>query len=183
MATLVAYGVPPNKIKLFSATYRDLHKTWQLDPKEFKGETRANFERLFRRSLQQSFGSEVPDLAQADYLFVPDLRTLSAALATQRYSRLVYYGHALSDGVTLAPLHRIAAPQLAPVLKAAGVQRFDILGCNSSAIGGLLATLVPGMTVGTLRGRIFDDVEIDIRTMKLLNFTIVPQKIFPLGGK
>ncbi len=183
MATLVAYGVPPNKIKLFSATHRDLHKTWQLDPKEFKGETRANFERLFRRSLQESFGSEVPDLAQADYLFVPDLRTLSAALATRRYARLVYYGHALSDGVTLAPLHRIAAPQLAPVLKASGVQRFDILGCNSSAIGGLIATLVPGMTVGTLRGRIFDDVEIDMRTMNLLNFTIVPQKIFPLGGK
>ena len=57
----------------------------------------------------------------------------------------------------------------------------DILGCNSSAIGALLSTLVPDIVVGTLRGRRFDDVAVDMHTMRLIGFKIESQTVFHLG--
>jgi len=105
------------------------------------------------------------------------------ALGSHRCSRVVYYGHALPDGVTLAPLQKITAPQVAHALKGSGVDHVDILGCDSSAIGALLATLVPGLTVGTLRGKRFDDFRVDPSTMKIQDFTIVPMPIFHFAGK
>jgi len=116
MPVLVAYGVPPNKIKLFSSTGVNLQKTWQFEPKTFAGAARSSFERLLRIALLAFAGTEIPDLARADYRFVPDIQTLGRSLLGGRYARLVYYGHALSDGVTLLPLHRITAQQLAQVL-------------------------------------------------------------------
>lgn len=74
------------------------------------------------------------------------------SLASHRHNRVIYYGHALSDGVTLAPLQRITTPQIAHALRGSGVEHVDILGCDSSSIGALLATLVPDLIVGTLRG-------------------------------
>lgn len=79
-------------------------------------------------------------------------KNIALRLAGRRYDRVIYYGHALADGITLAPLQRITAPQIAHALKGSGVEHVDILGCDSSSIGALLATLVPGLTVGTLRG-------------------------------
>jgi len=181
MSVLVAYGVPPNKIKLFSVTGQDLHKTWHFDPHTFKGQVRANFERLLRTALQEFVGSEIPDLAIADFQFTPDLTTLSTALLQRRYTTLVYYGHALTDGVTLLPLHRITARQLASVIGHSGVRHVDILGCNNSAIGALLSTLAPDIVVGTLRGRRFDDIAVDMHTMRLTDFKIAPQAVFHLG--
>jgi len=181
MALLVAYGVPPNKIKLFSALGQDLHKTWQFEPHTFKGQLRATFEQLLRAALQDFIGTELPDLAHADLRFIPDLATLSSALLQRRYTNLVYYGHALTDGLTLLPLHRITARQLAGVLGHSGVQHVDILGCSSSAIGALLSTLVPDIVVGTLRGRRFDDVAVDMHTMRLIGFKIESQTVFHLG--
>jgi hypothetical protein len=46
-----------------------------------------------------------------------------------------------------------------------------------------LATLVPGVTIGTLRGKRFDDFKVDPSTMKIQDFTIVPMQIFHFGGK
>jgi hypothetical protein len=80
-------------------------------------------------------------------------------------------------------LRRITAPQIAHALKGSGVEHVDILGCDSSAIGALLATLVPGLTVGTLRGKRFDDFTVDPSTMKIQDFTIVPMPIFHFAGK
>jgi hypothetical protein len=59
----------------------------------------------------------------------------------------------------------------------------DILSCDSSAIGALISTLVPGLTVGTLRGKRFDDFKVDPSTMKIQDFTIVPMQIFHFAGK
>jgi hypothetical protein len=81
MSVLVAYGVPPNKIKLFSRTGVNLHQTWQFEPKTFAGAARENFERLLRTALLAFAGTEVPDLARADYRFVPDVQTLGSLLA------------------------------------------------------------------------------------------------------
>jgi len=122
-------------------------------------------------------------VSQAKYLFTPDVQSLTMAVASGRHNRVIYYGHALADGVTLAPLKRITAPQIAHALKGSGVVHVDIWGCDSSAIGALLATLVPGLTVGTLRGKRFDDFKVDPSTMKIQDFTIVPMQIFHFGGK
>jgi hypothetical protein len=111
------------------------------------------------------------------------LGTLSMALGTHLYNRVVYYGHALADGVTLAPQQRISASQIAQALKGSGVGHLDLLGCDSSVIGALISTLVPGLTVGTLRGKRFDDFKVDPSTMKIQDFTIVPMQIFHFAGK
>jgi hypothetical protein len=181
MPVLVAYGVPPNKIKLFSSTGVNLHKTWQFEPRTFTGAVRESFERLLRIALLAFAGTEIPDLARADYRFVPDFQTLGRLLTRGRYARLVYYGHALSDGVTLLPLHRITAQQLAQVLAGSAVEHVDIFGCNSSAIGALLASLLPRLKVGTLRGKRFDDIEVNLATMQLTDFRILSQPVFHLG--
>lgn len=183
MATLVAYGMPQKNMALRSTTGAPLHKTLHFDSKNFTGRIRDDFERALRMALQRFMGSELPDVFQAKYLFTPDSQTLSMALGSHRYNRVVYYGHALADGVTLAPLQRITAPQIAHALKGSGVEHFDILGCDSSAIGALIATLVPGLTVGTLRGKRFDDFKVDPSTMKIQDFTIVPMQIFHFAGK
>ena len=181
MSVLVAYGVPPNKIKLFSRTGVDLHQTWQFEPKTFTGAVRENFERLLRTALVDFAGTEVPDLARGDYRFVPDVQTLGSLLARGRYARLIYYGHALTDGITLLPLHRITAQQVAQVLAGSTVGHIDIFGCNSSAIGALLSSLIPRIKVGTLRGRRFDDIEVNMQTMQLMDFRILSQPVFHLG--
>jgi hypothetical protein len=80
-------------------------------------------------------------------------------------------------------LQRNTAPQIAHALKGSGVEHVDILGCDSSSIGALLATLVPGLTVGTLRGKRFDDFKVDPPTMKIQDFTIVPMQILHFVGK
>lgn len=183
MATLVAYGMPQKNIALRSATGAPLHKTLHFDSKNFTEKVRDDFEKALRVALQRFIASEVPDVSQAKFLFTPDIKTLSMALATRRYDRVIYYGHALADGVTLAPLQRITAPQIAHALKGSGVKHVDILGCDSSSIGALLATLVPGLAVGTLRGKRFDDFKVDPSTMKIQDFTIVPMQIFHFGGK
>ncbi len=182
MATLVMYGVPPKRIKLFSAKHRDLHKVWQFVPSEFKGAIRHNFERLLRPAMQEFMRAEAPDIAQADYRFAPDIQTIRAVLASRHYDRVVYYGHALSDGVTLAPLTRITGPELATVLKAAGVKHFDILGCNSFAIGSLIKLQAPGMAVGVVYGKREDDFDVDLRTMQLIGFSISPQVVHHPGS-
>ena len=185
MSVLVAYGVPPNKIKLFSSTGVNLHQTWQFEPKTFTGPARENFERLLRSALMAFVALEVPyevpDLAKTDFRFVPDIQTLGSLLARGRYSRLIYYGHALTDGVTLLPLHRITAQQLAQALEGSSVQHLDLFGCNSSAIGALLSSLLPRIRVGTLRGKRFDDIVVNTQTMRLTDFQIVPQPVFHLG--
>lgn len=122
MATLVAYGMPQKKIPLRSASGAPLHKTLHFDSKNFTGKVRDDFEKALRVALQRFIGSEVPEVAQAKFLFTPDIKTLSMALGTHLYDRVVYYGHALADGVTLAPLHRITAPQIAQALKGSGVK-------------------------------------------------------------
>lgn len=183
MATLVAYGMPQKKIPLRSASGVPLHKTLHFDSKNFTGKVRDDFEKALRVALQRFIGSEVPDVAQAKYLFTPDIKTLSMALGTHLYDRVVYYGHALADGVTLAPQQRITAPQIAQALKGSAVGHLDILGCDSSAIGALISTLVPGLTVGTLRGKRFDDFKVDPSTMKIQDFMIVPMQIFHFAGK
>lgn len=182
MGTLVVYGVPPKRIKLFSAAHRDLHKVWQFVPSEFKGAVRDNFERLLRPAIQEFMRAEAPDIAQADYRFAPDIQTIRAALGSRRYDRVVYYGHALSDGVTLAPLKRITGPELATILKAAGVNHFDILGCNSFAIGSLIKLQAPGITVGVIYGKREDDFEVDLRTMQLIGFSIAQQAVHHPGS-
>lgn len=182
MATLVVYGVPPKRIKLFSATHRDLHKTWQFIPAEFKGAIRDNFERLLRPAIQEFMRDEDPDIAQADYRFAPDVQTIRAALAARHYDRVVYYGHALSDGVTLAPLKRITGPEVATVLKSASVKHFDILGCNSFAVGSLIKLHAPEITVGVVYGKREDDFEVDVRTMKLIGFSIARQPVYHPGS-
>ena len=58
MSVLVAYGIPPNKIKLFSHTGVNLHQTWQFEPKAFTGAVRENFERLLRTALLAFAGTE-----------------------------------------------------------------------------------------------------------------------------
>lgn len=181
-SVLVAYGIPPNKIKLFSSTGMDLHKTWQFDPKTFTGPIRAKFEELLRTALPILVKNEIPDIVHADYRFVSDAQTLQQVLAHGGYTHLVYYGHALADGVTLLPLHRITAPQLAQVLKGATVKHVDILGCNSSAIGALLASLAPGVQVGVLRGKRFDDFEVNMQTMQPTDFRILPQPVYHFGS-
>lgn len=180
-SVLVAYGIPPNKIKLFSNAGVDLHKTWQFDPKTFTGTTRAKFEQFLRGALPTLVGNDVPDLVQADYRFVSDAPTLQQVIVHGAYTNLVYYGHALVDGVTLLPLHRITAQQLAQILKGATVKHVDILGCNSSAFGALLASLVSGVQVGVLRGKRFDDFEVNIQTLQLAGFRIVPQPVYHFG--
>src|SRR5437870_5138609 len=80
---------------------------------------------------------------------------------------------------TLASNH---APQLAQVLKGATVKHVDILGCNSSAIGALLASLAPGVQVGVLRGRRFDDFEVNMQTMQPTDFRILPQPVYHFGS-
>ena len=91
-----------------------------FDSKNFTGKVRDDFEKALSVALQRFIGSEVPDVSQAKYLFTPDIKTLSMAVASRRYNRVIYYGHALADGVTLAPLHRITAPQIAHALKGSG---------------------------------------------------------------
>lgn len=182
MATLVVYGVPPKRIKLFSAAHRDLHKTWQFVPNEFQGAIRDNFERLLRPAMLEFMRAEAPDIAQADYRFAPDIQTIRAALASRHYDRVVYYGHALSDGVTLAPLKRITGPELAIVLKGAGVKHFDILGCNSFSVGSLIKLQAPGITVGVIYGKREDDFEVDVRTMQLTGFSIAQQVVHHPGS-
>jgi len=110
MATLLAYGMPQKKIPLRSASGAPLPKTLPFDSKNFTGKVRDDFEGALRVALQRFIGSELPEVAQAKYLFTPDIRSLSMALGTQLYNRVVYYGHALADGVTLAPQQRITAP-------------------------------------------------------------------------
>lgn len=183
MATLVAYGMPQKTIPLRSASGAPLHKTLHFDSKNFTGKVRDDFEKALSVALQRFIGSEVPDVSQAKYLFTPDIKTLSMAVASRRYNRVIYYGHALADGVTLAPLQRITAPQIAHALKGSGVTHVDILGCDSSSIGALLATLVPGLSLGTLRGKRFDDFKVDPSAMKIQDFTIVPMQIFHFAGK
>jgi hypothetical protein len=61
------------------------------------------------------------------------------------------------------------------------VEHVDIFGCNSSAIGALLSSLVPRIKVGTLRGRRFDDIEVNMQTMQLTDFRILSQPVFHLG--
>lgn len=181
MSVLVAYGIPPNKIKLFSRTGKDLHQTWQFEPKTFTGIARDNFEQLLRAALVAFIGAEVPNVVGADFRFVPDIQTLSGLLIHGRYTHLIYYGHALADGVTLLPLHRISAPQLAQVLKSSRVEHVDLLGCNSSAIGALLSSLTPNIKVGALRSRRFDDIQVDMQTLRLTSFWILPQPVYHFG--
>jgi len=180
---LVAYGVPPNHIELFSATGRDLHREWKFDPKTFSGRTRQNFEWKLRSALSRFLASEVPSIGHADYRFVPDIATLNRLLQTRRYDHVIYYGHAVDDGATLKPLHKITVLQLELALKGSGVTHIDILGCRSTAIAARLAMDLPLLTIGNLRGRRFDDVEVDLRTMRLKTLSIVPQPVFHFGPK
>lgn len=103
MATLGAYGMPQKNIALHSASGAALHKTLHFDSKNFTGKVRDGFEKALAVALQRFIGSEVPEVSQAKYLFTPDIQSLTMALASGRYNRVIYYGHALADGVTLAP--------------------------------------------------------------------------------
>lgn len=179
----MAYGVPPNHIRLFDVSGRDLHREWKFDPNAFHGRVRHNFEGQLRAALNIFLTGEVPQIARADYRFVPDVATLHALLQTRRYDHVVYYGHAVEDGATLKPLHRITVTELETVLKGSGVSHIDILGCRSTTIAARLASDCPSLTVGNLRGRRFDDVEVDLRTMQLKNLTIVPQPVFHFSPK
>lgn len=131
MATLVAYGMPQKNIALRSASGAPLHKTLHFDSKNFTGKVRDDFEKALGVALQRFIGTEVPDVSQAKYLFTPDIRTLSMALASRRYNRVIYYGHALADGVTLAPLQRISAPQIAHALNGSGVATSTFWGATA----------------------------------------------------
>jgi hypothetical protein len=46
-----------------------------------------------------------------------------------------------------------------------------------------MTTLVPGLTVGTLRGKRFDGFKVHPSTTKVQDFTIVPMQIFHFAGR
>ena len=177
-SVLVAYGLPPNRVHLFSSTGRDLHTEWKFDPESFNGTTRHNFERLLRTALNSFLMTEVPEIAHAQYRFIASAADLRSALHGGRYTHVVYYGHAVDDGGTLKPLQKITVTELQHVLQGSGVDHLDILGCRSTAFASQLASAMPDLKVGNLRGKRFDDIEVDLRSMQLTKFTIVPQVVF-----
>jgi hypothetical protein len=177
-SVLVAYGLPPNRVHLFSATGRDLHTEWKFDPTTFNGRTRQMFEQLLRTALNSFLMSEVPEIAHAHYRFITSAGELRAALHGGRYTHIVYYGHAVDDGATLKPLHKITVTELRHLLQGSGVDHIDLLGCKSTTFASQLASVMPNLSVGNLRGKRFDDIEVDLRSMQLTNFTIVPQVVF-----
>ena len=177
-SVLVVYGVPPNRVHLFSATGKDLHTEWSFDPKTFNGKIRENFEQLLRTALTSFLITEVPEIAHARYRFISSAGDLRAAMHGGRYTHIVYYGHAVDDGATLKPLHKITVTELRHLLQGSGVDHIDILGCKSTTFASQLASAMPKLNVGNLRGKRFDDIEVDLRSMKLTNFTIVPQVVF-----
>jgi hypothetical protein len=180
-SVLVAYGLPPNRVHLFSLTGKDLHTEWKFDPKTFNGRTRRIFERQLRRALRSFLVNEVPDIMHADYRFITSAADLGGVLHSRRYTHLVYYGHAVDDGSTLKPLHKITAMQLQHLIHGSGIDHLDILGCRSTTFAAQLASATPKLTVGNLRGKRYDDIEVDLRTMRLTKFTILPQTVFHFG--
>jgi hypothetical protein len=62
-----------------------------------------------------------------------------------------------------------------------GIEHLDILGCRSTAFAAQLASAMPKLTVGNLRGKRYDDIEVDLYTMQLTKFTILPQTVFHFG--
>src|SRR5436190_12523062 len=156
---LVAYGVPPNHIHLYSSTGRDLHKEGRFEPKTFDSQIRRDFEQQLRAALSTFMIREIPDIAHADYRFIGDARTLQAFLHTRKYREVIYYGHAIEEGSTLKPLQKISAIQLRHALEDSGVTHIDFLGCKSTTLAAHLASARPDLSVGNLRGRRFDDIE------------------------
>ena len=125
----------------------------------------------------------VPDdggarIAHAQYRFIASAADLRSALPGGRYTHVMYYGHAVDDGGTLKPLQKITVTELQHVLQGSGVDHLDILGCRSTAFAAQLASAMPKLKVGNLRGKRFDDIEVDLRSMQLTKFTIVPQVVF-----
>jgi len=131
---LVAYGVPPNHVHLFSSVGRDLHTEWKFDAATFNGKTRQNFERLLRAALTAFLINEVSEITHADYRFVASPADLRKALHSHRYTHVVYYGHAVDDGGTLKPLHKVSVREMEHLLQNSGVEQVDILGCRSMTL-------------------------------------------------
>lgn len=180
VATLVAFGLPPNRVKLFDIHGRDLHATWHFDPKTFNGTVRAYFEGQLRKALSAFLAGEVPDIAHAEYRYVTDASSLMTLVRSGRYSHVIYYGHADIKLNVLAPVaeRKITGAQLKQIFAGSAVKRFDILGCQAGVIAAQLASDVPGLDVGYLRGTRYDEVDVDMRTRELRGFSIVPQKVF-----
>jgi hypothetical protein len=182
-SVLVAYGVPPNRVHLFSNLGRDLHTEWKFDAATFNGKTRQNFERLLRTALTSFLMNELPEITHADYRFIASASELGKALQSHRYTHVVYYGHAVDDGGTLKPLDKVSVRELQHVLQNSGVEQVDILGCRSMTFAAQLASALPKLAVGYLRGKRYDDIVVDMHTMQLTDFTVVPQTVFYFGPR
>ena len=122
--------------------------------------------------------SEVPEIARAQYRFIASVGDLRMALHGGRYNHVVYYCHAVDNGGTLKPLQKITVTELQHALQGSGVDHLDILGCRSTTFASQLVSAMPKLKVGNLRGKRFDDIEVNLRTMQLKTFTIVPQVVF-----
>lgn len=173
---LVAYGVPQQKIPLTDIAGRPsgvLH----FDPKSFKNAVRANFEAKLRLAITEFLRKEVPDIAHADYRFVPSATTLATVIKSGGYTHVVYYGHAVIQRKSLHPLKEITGVQLKHAFAGSTVKHFDIIGCQAGAIAAQLAVDVPGLDVGYLRGQRLDDFEVD-GSKQLRKITIVPETVF-----
>lgn len=134
---LVVYGDPP-RMDLLDARGGSLRKTFSLT-----SQNQSSFQLALKGGLGQCLGGHVA-IQEARFVYIRNLSEFSAALRGGQYSRVVYYGHALSGvnvllpgiGSNIAPFH------IAGLLKGSSIKHFDILGCSGASIAGELATLV-----------------------------------------
>jgi hypothetical protein len=178
---LVVYGMPP-KIALNDAPGpggRPIGATFIMTKSN-----RASFEKALRRALASFMRSDAV-IMSARFVYVETAADVAAAIKTADYTQVIYYGHGQEGAAVLLPTRKttIIALQLARAIKGTKVTHFDILGCQSMAIAAELSGMVPGLRVGNLRARRFDNINYNPRTQEVIDLAIEHQPIYHFGGQ
>ncbi len=177
VAVLVVYGDPPNP-PLEDSTGRPLGKTLTLSPGN-----QISFERALRSALASYFGSHVT-MANAKIVRIASATDFVNTVRRERFTHLVYYGHALLESNALLPSlgRNISGRQIVEALKNTAVKDFDLLGCATTSLAAELSVGLPGVEIGYLRDWRHDNFEVNPHTLaiKNLKFDPTPLRHFPV---
>jgi hypothetical protein len=172
-SVLVVYGIPPSP-PLKDWTGRNLGKRFEL--------TRSNqlsFEGALRRALAGFLRAHI-DLSTAHLVFVRDATEFATAVVTYGPTRLIYYGHAMteSNALLLSIGHSIEPWALVKMLRGSRVRDFDILGCSGTSIAATISVELPHIRIGYLRSAREDNLVVDPITLRVKDFYFDDQALY-----